>query len=334
MNDANPLRRRCLQALVCAPWVRTASARPLVLRLSHVVKEATPKGVALQQFAQQLDAVSKGRMQVQIFANARLYSDLDEMQALQLGAVDMLAPSLSKFGRIGFPEFELFDLPFLFETHAQVHRTMQGRVGQALLAALQRQRLVGLGYLDNGFKHMSANRALLEPQDFVGQRMRVQGSRVIAHQMRVLGAQPVELDFAQTRRALALGVVDGTENPVSNFWTQQMHEAQTDLSLTRHGYLGYCLVVHQRFWQHLQPQQRGWMQQALRVALDWGNAMAQQQNERDLAALRATGATRIHHPGDRQREQLRQALQPVYEGLAQRIGGQWVQAMLKDRGKP
>ena len=126
-------------------------------------------------------------MQVQIYANSQLLSDDDEMQALQLGAVDMLAPSLSKFGRLGFPEFELFDLPFLFQDAAQVHRVMQGRVGQALLAGLQRQRLVGLGYLDNGFKHMSANRPLLEPQDFVGQRLRVQSSRVIAHQMRALG---------------------------------------------------------------------------------------------------------------------------------------------------
>jgi len=336
MDSTNLLRRRCLQGLAsaCLPWPPLRAAAPLVLRLSHVVAEHTPKGLALQRFAQELAAISRGQMRVEIYANSQLFSDDDEMQALQLGAVDMLAPSLSKFGRLGFAEFELFDLPFLFETRAQVHRVMQGRVGQALLAALQRQRLVGLGYLDNGFKHMSANRALLEPQDFFGQRMRVQSSRVIAHQMRVLGAQPVVLDFGQTRRALAMGVVDGTENPISNFWTQRMHEAQTDLSLTSHGYLGYCLVVHQRFWQHLQHQQRSWMQEALHAALAWGNAMAQAQNQRDLAALEQTGMTRIHQPGATQREHLRQALEPVYAGLAQRIGAQWLEWVVKDRGKP
>lgn len=208
---------------------------------------------------------------------------------------------------------------------------MQGRVGQALLAGLQRQRLVGLGYLDNGFKHMSANRALLEPQDFVGQRLRVQSSRVIAHQMRALGAQPVVLDFGQTRCALAMGVVDGTENPISNFWTQRMHEAQTDVSLTSHGYLGYCIVVHQRFWQYLSPLQRAWVEQALQGALAWGNVQAQQRNTEDLQALRASGHCRLHTIHAAQRQRLRQALEPVYQGLAQRIGPQWLVQLEKER---
>ncbi len=335
-------RRRCLHAcaaaaLGAAGLGAAAGARadaPLVLRLSHVVTGHTPKGLALQRFAQVLQAISQGQMRVEIYANSRLYGDDDEMQALQLGAVDMLAPSLSKFGRLGFPEFELFDLPFLLETPAQVRRITQGRVGQALLAALQRQSLVGLGYLDNGFKHMSANRPLLALQDFAGLRMRIQGSRVIAHQMRQLGAQPVVLDFGQTRRALAMGVVDGTENPISNFWTQRMYEAQTDLTLTGHGYLGYCIVVHQRFWQHLQPQQRQWLQQALAQALDWGNAMAEQQNADDLAALQALQRMRIHSPTVQQRSQLRAVLRPVYAALAERIGQHWIDSLERDKGKP
>lgn len=334
MSAVNVLRRRCLQGLLgsaCLPWQAVRAGAPVVLRLSHVVAHHTPKGLALQRFAQELAAISAGKMQVQIYANSQLLSDDDEMQALQLGAVDMLAPSLSKFGRLGFPEFELFDLPFLFQDAAQVHRVMQGRVGQALLAGLQRQRLVGLGYLDNGFKHMSANRALLEPQDFVGQRLRVQSSRVIAHQMRALGAQPVVLDFGQTRRALAMGVVDGTENPISNFWTQRMHEAQTDVSLTSHGYLGYCIVVHQRFWQHLSPLQRAWVEQALQGALAWGNVQAQQRNTEDLQALRASGHCRLHTIHAAQRQRLRQALEPVYQGLAQRIGPQWLVQLEKER---
>ncbi|MGL4436412.1 MAG: DctP family TRAP transporter solute-binding subunit, partial [Giesbergeria sp.] len=215
-------------------------------------------------------------------------------------------------------------LPFLFDSKAQVHRVMHGAIGKELLAALERQRMVGLGYLDNGFKHMSANRPLLAPQDFVGLRMRIQSSRVIAHQMRALGAKPVVLGFGETRRALATGVVDGTENPVSNLWTQRMHEVQTDLSLTRHGYLGYCVVVNQRFWNHLRPGDRALVQQAMAEALDWGNTIAQYENDEALANLRLGGGTRIHAPDEAQRQRLRQATQEVALGLQGRIGRQWM----------
>ncbi len=319
-------RRRTLQALAAAAWPLAGAARPAItIRLSHVVAHQTPKGLALQRFKERVQSLSEGRIQVVLYPNSVLYGDADEMQALQLGAVDMLAPSLSKFGRMGFPEFELFDLPFLFANSAEVHLVTGGTVGQQLLAGLTRQRMVGLGFLDNGFKHMSANQALLEPQDFAGLRMRVQSSRVIAHQMRALGAQPVVLTFAETRRALATGVVDGTENPVSNFWTQRMHEVQTDLSLTQHGYLGYCLVVHQRFWNHLALGERELIQTAMEQALHWGNAIAQHENDQALVALRASGATRIHSPSSAQRERLRHAMQGVYLGLEGRIGPSWLQ---------
>ena len=206
-----------------------------------------------------------------------------------------------------------------------MHRVTQGAVGQDLLAGLARQGLVGLGYLDNGFKHMSANRPLREPQDFVGLRMRVQSSRVIAHQMRALGARPVVLAFGETRRALAMGVVDGTENPISNFWTQGMHEVQIDLSLTSHAWLGYAVVAHQRFWDHLPPDDRRLVAGALAEALQWGNAIAQHENDAALAALRESGATRIHTLNEAQRQRLREATREVYVGLQGRIGTGWLE---------
>ncbi|WP_296493725.1 TRAP transporter substrate-binding protein [Rhodoferax sp.] len=321
-------RRTWLAALAgsaALPGVSGATTRPdITLRFSHVVAEETPKGLAANRFKVLVEQRSGGRIGVQVFPNGQLYGDHDEMQALELGAVDLVAPSLSKFGRIGLPEFELFDLPFLFDDLNAVRRITQGPLGQKLLQALPRQGLVGLGYFDNGFKQMSANRPLLEPGDFVGLRMRVQASRVIAAQMRALGAQPVTLAFSETRLALAAGVVDGTENPVSNFWTQAMHEAQTDLSLTNHGYLGYAVVTNERFWQHLQPADRTLINQALQESLAFANQIADTQNDQALQALRQAGTTRIHSLNSGQRERLRQAVQPVQQQLARRIGPRWM----------
>ncbi len=301
-----------------------AAAPDITLRFSHVVAEETPKGLAANRFKTLVEQRSGGRIGVQVFPNAELYGDHDEMQALQLGAVDLVAPSLSKFGRIGLPEFELFDLPFMFDDLRAVRRITLGPLGQSLLDGLPRQGLVGLGFFDNGFKQMSANRPLLEPGDFVGLRMRVQDSRVIAAQMRALGARPVTLPFSETRRALETGVVDGTENPVSNFWTQNMHQFQSDLSLTEHGYLGYAVVTNQRFWQHLKASDRALINQALQEALAYANQIADTQNNQALQALRQAGTTRIHSVSPAQRALLRQAVRPVQQQLAGRIGERWM----------
>jgi C4-dicarboxylate-binding protein DctP len=321
-------RRSWLAALAgsaALPGVMGATPRPeITLRFSHVVAEETPKGLAANRFKVLVEQRSGGRVGVQVYPNAQLYGDHDEMQALQLGAVDLVAPSLSKFGRIGLPEFELFDLPFLFDDLNAVRRITLGPLGQKLLQGLPRQGLVGLGFFANGFEQMSANRPLLEPKEFAGLRMRVQASRVIAAQMRALGAKPVTLAFSETRRALAAGVVDGTENPVSNFWTQAMHEVQSDLSLTEHGYLGYAVVANQRFWQHLQPDDRALIDQALQEALAFANQIADAQNDQALQALREAGTTRIHPLNPSQRARLRQAVQPVQQQLASRIAPHWM----------
>lgn len=324
-------RRTCLTALTgtaAFPLRTLGAAKPdITLRFSHVVTADTPKGLAVERFKRLVEERSGGRVGVQIFPNAQLYGDHDEMQALQLGAVDMVAPSLSKFGRIGLPEFELFDLPFVFDDLAGVRRVTLGPLGKKLLQGLQRQGLVGLGFFDNGFKQMSANRPLLEPRDFANLRMRIQASRVIAAQMRALGAQPVTLPFSETYRALAAGVVDGTENPVSNFWTQAMHEVQSDLSLTEHGYLGYAVVTNQRLWQSLSTPIRELINQAMLEALTFANQIADAQNDKALLALRQTGTTHIHTLSEGQRARLRQAVQPVRQQLASRIGADWITAL-------
>lgn len=327
-----PLRRRqWLRGLAWGAAAALPRASPATagttIRLSHVVAPDTPKGMTLERFRTLVEERSDQRLRVQIYAQGQLYGDQDEMQALQLGAIDMVAPSLSKFGPIGFPEFELFDLPFLFDSVAEVRRLTQGPVGQRLLERLGRQRLLGLGFFDNGFKHMSANRPLLEPAHFAGLRMRVQASRVIAQQMRALGARPVTLPFSETRRALESGVVDGTENPVSNFWTQNMQVVQQDLSLTQHGYLGYAVVTHQRFWFNLPARDRDLVQQALREALVFGNSIADAHNDKALAALREASAVRIHTPSAAQRQRFKTAVMPVHADLARRIDPAWLNAV-------
>jgi C4-dicarboxylate-binding protein DctP len=316
------LRRFLLHLVIaCALFALGARADAvLVVRFSHVVTEDTPKGLAAKRFKELVEKRSQDRIRVDIYPRSTLYDDSDEMLALQLGAVEILAPSLSKFGKFGFPSFELFDLPFLFRNIDEVHRITEGPVGKGLLKELSRQEFLGLGYMDNGFKHMSSNRPLLQPADFKGLRMRIQPSRVIASQMQALGARPIPLALSETRTALARKVVDGTENPLSNFVTQRINEVQTDITLTNHGYLGYAVVTNQRFWRSLSEDDRLILEGAMAEALVYGNQLTASHDEKALAALRAAHTTRIHVPNEAQRAGLELAMKPVYESAKTRIG--------------
>lgn len=309
----------CLAALHLASPVRAARP-PLLVRFSHVVAPGTPKGQMALEFQRLVAQRSAGRIRVEVHPDSQLYGDEDELDALRLGAVELIAPSLSKFGQAGLPEFEVFDLPFLFDDLAQVHRVTHGEVGRRLFERLARQQMVGLGFMDNGFKQMSAQRPLRTPADFRGLRLRVQASRVLVAQMRSLGAEPVVLPFGETRRALASGVVDGAENPLSNFMTQGLDALQTDLTLTRHGYLGYAIVSHQRFWDSLNAADRELLRQALSDAIEFGNRVSAELDREALERLRRMSRLRVHELGASERAALKQAAQPVYRNFEQRVG--------------
>ncbi|MCI4441814.1 TRAP transporter substrate-binding protein, partial [Tibeticola sp.] len=269
---------------------------PIVIKFSHVVAQNTPKGKAAEFFAKRAGELTKGRVKVEVYANSSLYKDKEEMEALQLGAVQMLAPSLAKFGPLGVKEFEAFDLPFIFDDYAELHKVTQGPVGKALLAKLEPKGIKGLAYWDNGFKSFSANTPLHVPADYKGKKFRIQSSKVLEEQIRALGGIPQVMAFSEVYQALQTGVVDGTENPISNFYTQKMHEVQKHLSLTNHGYLGYAVITNKRFWDGLPADIRTELEQALKEATDYANKIAQEENDSALEAVRKSGKTTVYTP--------------------------------------
>jgi C4-dicarboxylate-binding protein DctP len=326
--SARSLAPLAVAALVglAAPFPAHAADAPIVLRFSHVVAVDTPKGQAAEFFRRRAEELTGGRVRVEVWPNSSLYKDREEIEALQLGAVQMLAPSLSKFGPLGVTEFEVFDLPFLFSDYDALRRVTQGPVGRALLDKLEARGIVGLAYWDNGFKVFSAQRPLRTPADFRGLRIRIQPSVVLDAQMRALGALPQILPFSDVTPALRAGVVDGAENPVSNFWTQRMHEVQRHVTLTRHGYLGYAIIVNKRFWDGLPGDVRAALERAMAEATEYANRIAREKNDADLERLRAAGTTQVHTPTPAERLAMKRALLPVHAKLEGRLG----RALLQD----
>ncbi len=296
------------------------AADPIVIKFSHVVAPSTPKGKAAQRFKELAEAKTKGRVKVELYPNSQLYKDREEMEALQLGAVQMLAPSLSKFGPLGVRDFEVFDLPYIFPNKETLYRVMDGDIGRKLFAKLETKDLVGLAYWDNGFKQMSANRPLHNVEDFKGLKMRIQSSKVLEAQMRALGASPQVMAFSEVYTALQQGVVDGTENPVSNLYTQKMHEVQKHLTISDHGYLGYAVITNKRFWDGLPKDIRAELTQAMREATEYERDIAQKENDESLAKVKAAGTTEIYILPLKDRLLWQKVLLPVHREFEEVIG--------------
>jgi C4-dicarboxylate-binding protein DctP len=302
---------------------------PIVIKFSHVVATDTPKGRAAERFKDLAEKMTKGRVKVEVYPNSQLYKDKEELEALQLGAVQMLAPSLAKFGPLGVKEFEAFDLPYIFPTKAALYAVTEGPIGKSLMQKLEPKGITGLAYWDNGFKVMSANKPLHMPADFRGLKMRIQSSKVLDAQMRALGANPQALAFSEVYQALQTGVVDGTENPPSNMYTQKMHEVQKHVTVSNHGYLGYAVIVNKKFWDGLPADVRGQLQQAMADATKYEKAIAQQDNDMALEAIRKAGKTTIYNLNPQEQAAWRKALLPVQKQMESRVGADLINSINK-----
>ncbi|MBU9542054.1 TRAP transporter substrate-binding protein [Burkholderia multivorans] len=326
--------RRVVTGLCLSAFALTAAAQqPIVIKFSHVVAADTPKGKAADYFKKLAETRTNGRVKVEVYPNSQLYKDKEELEALQLGSVQMLAPSLAKFGPLGAKEFELFDLPYLFDSYDALHKVTDGPVGKRLMAKLESKGITGLAYWDNGFKVMSANRPLREPADFRGLKMRIQSSKVLDAQFRALNAIPQVMAFSEVYQGLQTGVVDGTENTPSNLYTQRMNEVQKYVTVSNHGYIGYAVIVNRKFWNGLPDDVRTALEGAMRDATRYANEIAKRENDDALAKIKATGKTELISLTPAQTADWKEALSKVHRDQEQRIGADLVRDVYRATGQ-
>ena len=333
-------RRHALTAMLTAtalPWLAAvpavAQTAPITIKFSHVVTAEAPKGKAADYFKRLAEERTGGRVKVEVYPNSQLYKDKEEMEAVQLGAVQMLAPAFGKFGPLGVREFEIFDLPYLFDSMEQARKITQGPIGASLLRKLEPKGILGLAFWDNSFKQMTANTPLHMPEDYKGLKMRIQSSKVIEAQMRQLGVLPQMMAFSELYQALQTGVVDGQENPFSNIYTQKMHEVQKHMTITNHGYHGYVVIVNKPFWEKLPPDIRTTLEGAMKETTAYFTKLAQEEDQQALEAIRKSGLMIIHTPSLEEKAALRTALLPVHEQMKSRYGAELLDQINKEIGR-
>jgi C4-dicarboxylate-binding protein DctP len=310
----------------------SAADQPVVIKFSHVVASDTPKGKAAEKFKELAEKYTNGKVKVEVYPNSTLYKDKEELEALQLGAVQMLAPSNSKFGPIGIKEFEVFDLPYILPDLQTLRKVTDGPLGAKLLKLLDPKGMTGLAYWDNGFKQMTANKKLVSPADYKGLKFRIQSSKVLEAQFRALGSIPQVMAFSDVYQALQTGVVDGQENTWSNIYTQKMHEVQKYATVTNHGYIGYVVVVNKKFWDGLPADVRPQLEKAMAESTQFANSQSAKENDEAKAEIIKTGKTTIVTPTAAENAEMRKTMAPLYEEMGKRVGKELIDEVVKTVG--
>ena len=329
-------RRTALSAMGALAATAGAPAvfgqQPIVIKFSHVVANDTPKGKGALKFKELAEKYTNGRVKVEVYPNSTLYKDKEELDALNSGSVQLLAPSTAKFRPIGVPEFEAMDLPFVFNGQEGYNKVVNGPIGKGLLKKLEAKGITGLAYWDNGFHMVSANKPLLMPADFQGLKIRISGSKIADLYFRKLGALPQILAFSEVYQALQTGVVDGCENTPSNYYTQKFYEVQKDITNSQHAHLQYALITNTKFWNGLPADVRGQLDKAVDESTEYCNSIAKSENVDALEKIKASGKTTLHTLTPEQRAAWVKALKPVYKEAEGRVGKQIVDDLLKSAG--
>ena len=329
------LSRRQFGTALTGAAIAAASGRPgwaqapIVIKFSHVVANDTPKGKGSLKFKELAEKYTNGKVKIEVYPNSQLFKDKEEIEALQLGSVQILAPSTAKFAPLGAKEFEALDLPFLFPDEASYTRIMKGEVGKWLFKKLESKGISGLAYWDNGFHMVSANKPLINPADFQGLKIRISGSKIADQYFRVCGAIPQIMAFSEVYQALQTGVVDGCENTPSNYLTQKFHEVQKHITISYHAHLQYAVIVNSKHWGGLPADIRQSLDKAMDEATDYTNSIAVKENEDALAEIKASGKTTLHTLTPEQKKAWQTAMQPTYQWAKGRVGAEVLDILSK-----
>ena len=317
--------------MVAVAFVASATvsmAKPIKIKFSHVVAENTPKGQMANKFKELVDQRLDGKVIVEVFPNSQLFGDNKVLEAMLLGDVQLAAPSLSKFKKYT-KSLQIYDLPFLFTNMAAVEKFQQGPEGQKLLMSIKSKGLIGLGYLHNGLKQLSASSPLRVPADAKNKKFRIMSSDVLAAQFEAVDAMPLKKPFSEVFTLLQTRAIDGQENTWSNIYSKKFFEVQPFITESNHGVLDYLVITSTEFWTGLPDDLRTEIKKALDDAIAFGNKVAAQKAIDDRQKIIDSKRSKVLELTAAERQLWVNAMKPVWKQFEDQIGKNYIDAAIK-----
>lgn len=281
------MKRICIGLFAAATFATTGQAQHIVV--AHAISSTSHFGLGAQAFIDTLNEMSSGQFTGEQAPSSQLGGERDMIEGLQIGSIDVVITSSGPLGNF-VPEVLALDLPFLFRDYNHARRTLDGDIGQELLAYIDQNDLVGLAWTENGFRHLTNSvRPVTTPDDLDGLKLRTMENEVHMAAFSALGAAPTPMAWPEVFTSLQLGVLDGQENPMPVLTSTGIWEVQRYASLTGHVYSPGAVLASPFLWDTLSEEERGWFYEAARASAAATRAEVDRMEEAGVALLRENG---------------------------------------------
>jgi tripartite ATP-independent transporter DctP family solute receptor len=268
---------------------KAAEQKAKVIRVGHTLTDDSHYGVGLKKFADLVKAKSNGTLEVQVFGNSKLGNERDLIEGISLGTVEMALSSTGPLPNFS-KKFMVFDLPFIVQDREKFYPILDGKTGQEMLDSLSAKGIKGMVFFENGFRHLTnSKRPVNTPSDVEGLKIRVMENPVHLETFRVLGANPSPMPFGELFTAMQQKTMDGQENPLLIIKTSKFYEVQKHLALTGHFYSPAVLMINDKFYKGLTPEQQKALMDAAKEARDFERKFIADSEKQIVDELKKNG---------------------------------------------
>ena len=309
-----------------------AQIREHAFKVGIGLSDDHPQALAVKHFGEQLMAKSGGKMNAKLFASGSLGNDVSMTSALRGGTLEMTVPDSSTLVSLIKP-FGVLNLPLTFNTEQEADAVLDGPFGQKLLAKLPEKGLVGLGFWENGFRHVTnSRRPITKADDIAGLKLRVIQNQLFLDTFTALGANATPMPFTELYSAMESSAVDGQENPPATILASKFFEVQKHLVLSRHMYSAWVLLMSKKTWDGLNPQEQKIVQDAAREATLFERKTIRAFSEKAVGELKKAGMQVTELPAAEQAK-MRAKLQPVLAKFSKEFGEDTTAEMMGELAK-
>jgi len=318
------MRFKTLTLALATIGFTAAAPAQTVLKLGHVLAKGSHYDVGANVFCDELDKGTQGRYKCQVFPASALGGEREEIEAVQLGTQDLVITSTGPVGNF-VPEIKVVDIPFLFRDYEHARKTLDGAIGQDMLAKFPAHGLVALAWSENGFRHMTNNkRPIVQATDAAGLKMRTMENKVHMEGYRSFGILPTPMAFPEVFGALQQGVVDGQENPIPVILASKFSQVQKHLSMTGHVYSPALLLTSPRIWGKLTDADKKAFKDAAAKSVAATRKKVNDDEAGGIAQLKKDGMQVVEQVNG---ASFREALKPAYASYAKEFGAERIAAI-------
>ena len=280
-----------------------------IIRLGHALDTNHSVHKAMVKMGEELYRISSGTMEIKIYPNQQLGSERECLELLQIGSLDITKVSTGVLENFS-PNMKVLGLPYLFRDRGHAFNVLDGPIGKQLLEETIFFRIKGLAYYDAGSRSFyTKSKAIRTPSDLKGLKIRVMESVTAMKMVESMGGSPTPISWGELYTSLQQEVVDGAENNPPSFFLSKQFEVCKYYTLDEHTTLPDVLVSGSYFWDGLKEKQKKWLEEAVKISVDYQRKLWAESEAYALNELKKSGVE-IVYPDKSEFEKM---VKPVYD---------------------